>query len=70
MQSNEMKAVMARNNDTQAKLAEELGLPVSGLNARINGQIDFRASEIKKIAQRYNLSPEKLGEIFFEDFAS
>ena len=70
MQSNEMKAVIAKNNDTQVKLAEILGLQVSGLNARINGQIDFRASEIKKIAQRYNLSLEELDAIFFDHVAS
>lgn len=65
MNSLEMKVTMKRNEDTQEKLAEALGLQVSGVCARINGQIDFRTSEIEKIRARYNLSDEDLVKIFF-----
>lgn len=65
-----MKAVMAKNEDTQEKLAEFLDLPVSGVNARINDRIDFRASEIAKIVRRYKLSADDTMDIFFEIEAS
>ena len=70
MNSNEMKAVMKREGDTQKELAEALGLPVSGVNARINGNVDFRASEIVTIRKRYNLTDQDIGEIFFNTDAS
>ena len=65
MNSLEMKVAMKRNEDTQEKLAEALGLQISGINARINGHIDFRISEVEKIRTRYNLSDEDLLKIFF-----
>ena len=66
MNSNELKAEMKRNNDTQEKLAEALGLQISGVSDRINGKIDFRRSELGKIRSRYNLTPERFDEIFFD----
>lgn len=65
MNSLEMKVAMKRNEDTQEKLAEALGLKISGISARINGHIDFRISEVEKIRDRYNLSNEDLVNIFF-----
>ena len=65
MNSLEMKVVMKRNQDTQEKLAEALALPVSGVNARINGSIEFRSGEMKLIKERYNLSAEDVVSIFF-----
>lgn len=65
MNSLEMKVVMKRNQDTQEKLAEALALPVSGVNARINGSIEFRSGEMKLIKERYNLSAEDVVNIFF-----
>lgn len=65
MNSLEMKVAMKRNQDTQEKLAEALGLQVSGICARINGKVDFRSNEMKVIKERYNLSPEEVINIFF-----
>ena len=70
MNSNEMKATMKRNGDTLEKLAEVLELSVSGVSGRVNGHIDFRASEISKIVRRYKLSPEATSVIFFSESAS
>ena len=64
MNSIEMKVAMKRNEDTLEKLAEALGLQVSGAWARVNGQTEFRAKEISKIRQRYNLSAEDIVKIF------
>ena len=67
MNSLEMKVAMKKNKDTQEKLAEALGLQTSGLNARINGKIDFRASEICIIRDRYHLTPEETAKIFLAE---
>ena len=65
MNSLEMKVEMKRHKDTLEKLAEALDLQVSGVCARVNGHIEFRANEVKKIKQRYNLSAEDVVRIFF-----
>lgn len=65
MNSLEMKVAMKRNLDTQEKLAEALGLQVSGVCARINGKVEFRSNEMKVIKERYNLTPEEVMTIFF-----
>jgi transcriptional regulator with XRE-family HTH domain len=65
MNTNELKAAMKRNDDTQEKLAEALGLQVSGVSERVNGKIEFRRSEINTIRERYKLSAEETIKIFF-----
>lgn len=67
MDSNELKAAMKRNQDTQEQLAEALGLQTSGVCERINGRIEFRRKEINIIRKRYNLSDEETVRIFFDD---
>lgn len=70
MRSNYLKAAIKKNGDTQQKLAEQLGLCVSGLNDRINGKIEFRLSEVEQIIDRYRLSPQEITEIFFDKAVS
>ena len=70
MNTNELKAVMKLNEDTQERLAEALGLQVSGVSERIRGKIEFRRSEINLIRERYHLSPEDTMRIFFDDAVS
>ena len=70
MNSNLLRAVIAKNGDTQGKLAEAMGMPVSALSMRINGKIDFRRNEIRFIKQRYNLSSEEIDSIFFTELVS
>lgn len=70
MNKAKIKAAMAMNDDNQEKLAEALGLQKSGVSARINGKIDFRASEIAKIIKRYNLTEHEAAAIFFDEVAS
>lgn len=67
MNSNELKAEMRRNDDTQEKLADALELSISGVNDRINGRVEFRRSEINIIRQRYHLSAEDTMRIFFAE---
>ena len=65
-----LKAVMIQNGDTQAILAQALGMAQSALNARINGKIDFRKSEIQFIRNRYHLTSEMTDLIFFTEEVS
>jgi len=64
------KMHMVKNNDTQARLAEDMNLPTSALNMRINGKIQFRQNEINFIRKRYNLSDQETVDIFFSDEVS
>jgi len=70
MNSNMLKSVIVKNGDTQAKLADAMGMQVSALNQRINGQIEFRRNEINFIKNRYNLSADEVDVIFFEELVS
>lgn len=67
MNTNELKAEMKRNGDTQEQLAVALGLQPSGVCERVNGRIEFRRSEINIIRKRYNLSDKDTARIFFDD---
>lgn len=70
MNTNELKAAMKRNKDTQEKLAEALGIQTSGACERINGKIEFRRSEINLIRKRYKLSDADTVKIFFDEEVS
>ena len=67
MSRNRLKGVMVAHGDRQSDLAEAIGVSPSCLNHKINGKNgkEFRESEIKKIADRYDMSPTEVFEIFF-----
>lgn len=68
MNSNLLKAVIKKHGETQADLAEALGLSLSNLNDKINGKsASFRQSEIIAIKERYKLTAEEVDEIFFAE---
>ena len=61
-----LKSFIARNGDTQEKLAEYLGISLSNLNAKLHGKrSSFRQNEIMAIKERYGLSADDIDEIFF-----
>lgn len=70
MNSKLLKGTIVLHGDTQASLAEDMGMATSALNQRINGQIEFRRNEINFIKNRYNLSAEEVDSIFFEELVS
>lgn len=51
--------------DTQSGLARMLGITESTLSWKINGKSEFKQSEIKVIADRYNLTGEEIKSMFF-----
>lgn len=70
MNTIKFKQAMLANNDTQKELADALGLSQSGISDRINGNVDFRQSEINQIILRYKLSMSDVRAIFFDQKVS
>ena len=64
MNATELKVEMIRHNDNDSTLAEFLGITRPSVSLKKSNKIPFRTEEIKMIANRYNLSPERVVEIF------
>ena len=66
MNKNKLRATMLEHGDTQATLAEALGMSKSSLNAKINENgSEFHQTEIDGIRRRYNLTSQEVVDIFF-----
>ena len=61
-----LKAYMLLNGDKQEDLAKHLGLSDSAMSAKMNNWRgrQFTGDEIKRIAERYNLSDKAIQGIF------
>lgn len=64
------KVQMIKHHDTQSKLAEDMSMAPSAINARINGKIEFRQNEMNFIRKRYGLSDRETVDIFFDEEVS
>ena len=65
MNTKALKARMVANGDTQAQLAEAIGISALNLNDKLNGKVSFRQSDIAAIKERYHLSADDVDRIFF-----
>jgi len=65
MNTNELKAEITRNNETSAILAKHLNMTGATFSNKLNNKSEFTLGEIQKIKEHYDLSPERLAEIFF-----
>ena len=67
MNKNLLRSIMVLHDDTNAKLADYLGITPNRLSAKMNewNGAEFTQSEIRKIKERYELDAEKINEIFF-----
>lgn len=67
MNKNMLRSIMVLHDDTNAKLADYLGITQNRLSAKMNewNGAEFTQSEIRKIKERYELDAEKINEIFF-----
>lgn len=71
MNIKELRVEMLRHGDTGKDLASALGISRQTLSRKLNSDnADFTQSEIAIIQKRYNLSGERIGEIFFADEVS
>ena len=58
---------MSKNGDSAKELAMALGLHVTSLYKKINGETEFSCREMNAIAKRYKLRDESIIAIFFND---
>ena len=66
MNSKLLRSVMVLHGDTNADLAECLGITEQSVSNKINESgTEFKQGEIAKIKARYRLTPEQVDEIFF-----
>ena len=70
MNINDLKAEIARNGLSIAKLADMVGMDKVTLYSRVKGETAFKQPEIAAIAQALNLSEEEIIRIFFSDCVS
>lgn len=66
MNTNELKAQMARHGDTLDDLAKALIRSKTSICEKVNGKRNFTQSEITTIKQRYSLTSDEIDLIFFD----
>ena len=66
MNKAKLKSIMALHGDTNKDIAELLKISEQSVSCKINENgTEFKQGEIKKIAEKYNLSPSEVTAIFF-----
>lgn len=67
MNSKELKIEMLRHNETGEQLSQHLGISRQTLSNKMseNNNAAFTQQEIAKIKEHYDLSNDRLAEIFF-----
>ena len=65
MNVNLLRSKMALKGDTQVSLAEAIGITANTLWFKMSQRKDFKQGEINAIAQRYDLTPDEIQQIFF-----
>lgn len=71
MNIKELKVEMIRHDDTGEDLAKALNITRQTLSRKLNSEnADFTQGEIAAIQRRYNLTGERISEIFFADAVS
>ena len=66
MDKNLLRSIMVRNGDTNASLAEYLGITEQSVSNKINENgTEFKQREIAKIKARYCLDSDLVDRIFF-----
>ena len=65
IEKNMLKAKLTAAGETQAQLADFLGVSKATLNAKLNGVREFSRLEVESIAMRYQMDKDEVSEIFF-----
>ena len=60
-----LKSKIMEHGDTQAQLAQAMGISASNLNDKINCKVPFRQNDIAAIKARYHLTADDVDLIFF-----
>lgn len=67
MNSAELKAIIARQGKTFRSLAGALGISEQAFYNKLNGDSEFKASEIKALKQSLSLTSDAINYIFFNE---
>lgn len=62
-----LKAAITESGLNQEQIAKMLGVSLCTFNYKLNGVSEFKASEIKKLAELLKLENETMMLIFFAD---
>ena len=62
----ELRAAVARKNMTNRDLASQMGLSRTAFHQKMNGEREFKNSEIKYLAHVLSLSMADVNTIFFD----
>lgn len=66
MDSKLLRSIMVLNGDTNASLADYLGISEQSVSKKINESgTEFKQGEITKIKNRYSLDSDTVDRIFF-----
>lgn len=65
-----LKAAIIEHDGNQKNLADAMGISLSQLSLRINSHMEFSVREVAFIRNRYGLSDNDVGDIFFADKVS
>ena len=67
MNKAKLKSIMALHGDTNKDIADLLEISEQSVSCKINENgTEFKQGEIKKITDKYNLSPAEVTAIFFD----
>lgn len=70
MNTNELKAQMARHGHTNHDLASIIGTSDATCSLKVNGKSDFSQTQIAAIKREYCLTDEEVNAIFFAEEVS
>lgn len=65
MKRNELLAAVTRTGLTLQDVSDEIGISRQSMTNKVTGKSEFKASEIKAIAELLNLTGEQVNDIFF-----
>ena len=66
-----LRSIMVLHGDTNASLADFLGISETSLSNKINENgTEFKMNEMQKIKSRYNLDSDMIDRIFFASMVS
>ena len=65
MNCEELRATISRKRKTYRSLAKAFGISEQALYNKLNGESDFKASEIKVLREELSLTSEEINYIFF-----
>lgn len=62
---NKLVGLRSGFGDSQATLAKHIGISKSNYYLKEKGRLSFSREDIKRISEKYNLSPTEAWDIFF-----